>query len=111
VRWTDKKTENLTLNKYKQSDKEIKRKNMEINNVKVCNPIETLINLLSENGFKVIEKELSDYHFHEMNIKIAGNIKEPLPNVEIEGITRHSENLFICACHWSRVEVVNEIER
>ena len=82
---------------------------MEINNVIVCNPIETLINLFSENGFKVIEKELSDYHFHEMYIKMAGNIEQRLPNIEIEGITRHSKK-YICTCHWSTVELVNKIE-
>ena len=83
---------------------------MIIDNVIVCNPIEKIVNLLTESGFDIVEKKLNDYHFNEMYIKMEGNIDKCSANVEIEGITRHSNNLFICTCHWSRVEIVDKIK-
>ncbi|MBD3351408.1 MAG: AraC family transcriptional regulator [Candidatus Lokiarchaeota archaeon] len=70
----------------------------------VCDPINNLIDYLENNGFKIIKSKLTDYHFHEVYFKLSGenNIIE-IPY--IKKIKRHSENEFICECHWSIVEL------
>ena len=78
------------------------------NIIKTCKPIESLINLLEEKDFRIIEKEVSDYHFNELKIKMKGGTEKCLENIEIEGITRN-DNQFFCSCHWSTVEIESEI--
>jgi len=74
-----------------------------------CKPIENLVNLLVDNGFRMMEKKVSDYHFHELNIKMTGETNNCPVNIEIEGIKRHTDNMFFCSCHWSSVEIVNKM--
>jgi len=78
------------------------------NIIKTCQPIERLINLLEENGFRIIEKKVSDYHFHELYIRVAGKTDIIPKNIEIEGISKR-DNLFFCSCHWSTVEIDSEM--
>ena len=77
---------------------------METYSINTCQPIERLVNLLEENGFRIIEKEVSDYHFNELKIKMKGGTDKCLEKIEIEGITKH-DNQFFCSCHWSTVEI------
>ena len=45
---------------------------MQIENIKVCDPITVLIRYLENIGFKIVESKISDYHFHEVYIKMSG---------------------------------------
>ena len=45
---------------------------MQIENIKVCNPITTLIQYLENKGFRIVEFKITDYHFHEVYIKMSG---------------------------------------
>jgi hypothetical protein len=80
---------------------------MQIDNITVCEPVERLINLLLKHGFVITEKRISDYHFHELYIKMEGKNHENITNIKIDGIVKEGEDTFLCTCHWSTVKVVS----
>lgn len=72
----------------------------------VCKPISELISLLEGYGFRVIKKELEDWHFNEHRIEMLGE-KCSLPaQIGIKGIERIDDETFVCSCHWSIVRIV-----
>ena len=78
-----------------------------INNCPACEPVNRLISILLENGFEIIEQYLDDYHFHQLYFKVKGNINL-LEIISINGFSKE-ENKFVCDCHWSTIEIVEDI--
>ena len=78
---------------------------MQIREIKVCDPIATLVRELKKMGFETVEQKVNDYHFHEVYIKMLGNVDEKLNKLKIDKISRDDNNNFSCTCHWSIVEV------
>ncbi|MGX1927884.1 hypothetical protein [Flagellimonas sp. 2504JD4-2] len=68
----------------------------------ICEPIKNVLNFLLENGFEMIEKKVSDYHFHELYFKLKG---EKINIPAFENIIQHSESKLTCECHWSSIEL------
>ena len=81
---------------------------MQIENIKVCDPITVLIRYLENIGLKIVESKISDYHFHEVYIKMSGKKTNDIDTISINNIQRYSERIFVCSCHWSMVELVYE---
>lgn len=78
----------------------------ESNHLALCKPMQSLVDFFESGGYKIIEKRMQDYHFHELYIKMQGKDKRMMDNVTIPDISRvQGENIFICACHWSMLEV------
>ena len=75
---------------------------MQIENIKVCNPITTLIQYLENKGFRIVEFKITDYHFHEIYIKMSGERTDDIETININNIQRYSER----TCHWSTIELV-----
>ena len=71
-----------------------------------CEPINEFIETLLDGGFKIIEQKIEDYHFHQLYFKLEGKLKG-LENTERKGFKR-IENKFICECHWSTVDLLEE---
>lgn len=71
----------------------------------ICKPINTLVELLEEKGFNVIESRIQDYHFHEFFIKLNGGDIDTIPPINIDKIEKISRLQFTCSCHWSIVEL------
>jgi hypothetical protein len=79
---------------------------MKINNVEVCKPVETLVKHLLDENFSIIERKISDYHFHELYIKMSGRLNSLNSDIiETEGINKISNTEYYCSCHWSTVEI------
>ena len=78
-----------------------------VNDCPACEPVNRLMGTLLENDFQIIEQYLDDYHFHQLYFKIKGNINL-LEIISIDGFSREG-NKFICDCHWSTVEIVEDI--
>jgi ribulose bisphosphate carboxylase small subunit len=78
-----------------------------VNDCPACEPVNRLVGTLLENGFKIIEQYLDDFHFHQLYFKVEGNINL-LEVISMEGFSRE-ENKFICDCHWSTVEIIEDI--
>lgn len=78
---------------------------MQIDKIKVCNPIESLLNILLEKGFVIIESKVSDFHYHELYFKLLGNYTDELEQINIDKIKKIDHNNFSCTCHWSIVEL------
>ena len=72
---------------------------MQIENIKVCDPITVLIRYLENIGFKIVESKISDYHFHEVYIKMSGKKTNDIDIISINNIQRYSERIFVCSCH------------
>ena len=79
---------------------------MQIENIKACNPITTLIQYLENKGFRIVEFKITDYHFHEVYIKMSGERTDDIETININNIQRYSERTFVCYCHWSTIELV-----
>ena len=79
---------------------------MQIENIKVCNPITTLIQYLENKGFRIVEFKITDYHFHEVYIKMSGERTDDIETINITNIQRYSDRTFVCSCHWSTIELV-----
>ncbi len=72
----------------------------------VCQPIENLVRNLKSKGFEVISESCRDYHFNEVEIKMAkciGNVN--LDEIRVDNI-ESKNGVFICKCHWSSVKFV-----
>jgi hypothetical protein len=82
---------------------------MNIDGIDVCEPILQLVSLLSNDGFKIINKRVSDYHFREVSITLHGKKIEEIRYVNINGIKKVRDDVFTCDCHWSSVKIV-EVE-
>ena len=78
---------------------------MEIDGIKVCEPIKKLIALLERHHFVIIKQSVSDYHFHEVAIVMKGHSLLGLEDIRIRGIQRVNPNLFVCVCNWSTVKL------
>ncbi|SCC06947.1 AraC family transcriptional regulator [Gilliamella intestini] len=79
---------------------------MEVEDIKVCEPISILVNIFLNHGFKIIEQKVTDYHFHELYFKLEGKYFGGIDNINVDKIIRHNTNIFLCSCHWSIVELV-----
>lgn len=73
--------------------------------IKVCNPLESLLNILLEKGFVIIKSKVSDFHFHELYIKLQGKETDQLEQINIDKIKNIDHKNFSCASHWSIVEL------
>jgi ribulose bisphosphate carboxylase small subunit len=78
---------------------------VKVDDIQICEPITLLIRVLIDHGFKIIEEKVSDYHFHELYIKMEGKYFNDIENLNINKITRQRMNLISCSCHWSIVEL------
>lgn len=82
---------------------------MHIGKVKVCEPISKLVNELEDKGYIAIESGISDFHFHEVFIKMNESPTKPKRDcIEIERIEKIQMNIYMCTCHWSTVTITND---
>jgi hypothetical protein len=74
----------------------------------LCKPIASLVEHLTMNDFVVIEQKVSDYHFHELYLKLQANDVNSFESTEISiaGIEKTDDHKYTCSCHWSTVELV-----
>ncbi|TND10694.1 MAG: hypothetical protein FD123_336 [Bacteroidetes bacterium] len=80
----------------------------EIDKVPLCKPIKEFLEMAEENGYKIVEQKLRDYHFHELYFKIKPESIHSEKLKEIEGIQMHETGQFFCNCHWSTVEIIEK---
>jgi len=78
---------------------------MRIENIEVCQPIVELVKLLVRNNVTIIESRVSDYHFHEVFIRMKNNSFKNFDDINIANITQPNQGMFCCSCHWSCVKV------
>ena len=71
----------------------------------ICNPIMELQHFYRVVASQIEKQELKDWHFNEFEIVMKGK-KSQLPIIDIEGIERHSDNIYCCKCHWSVVKLI-----
>lgn len=81
-------------------------KKISINNCPACEPVSNLVNELLENKFEIITERIEDYHFHQLYIKLKGDLKK-MNTISDEGF-KVIDNKYICDCHWSTIEIVPE---
>ncbi len=77
---------------------------MEIDNVTVCKPITELVSCFAKNGFVIFESKVSDYHFHEVFIKMKNNSLIDLDKINYENIRQPKPGVFCCSSHLSCVK-------
>ena len=70
----------------------------------VCEPVDNILNAISDLGFSILESKLEDYHFHQFYFKVDAPV-EILNGLKIDKFS-FRENILICNCHWSRIEFV-----
>lgn len=78
-----------------------------VNSIPTCVPITELLILLVNRGFVVLSQSVRDPRFNELNFAVKSNLIAELEEIVVENITQHSTSVFICECHWSKVEIVN----
>lgn len=78
---------------------------MKIDDIAVCKPITELVSFFTNNGFVMLESKVSDYHFHEVFIKMKSNSSVDLDKVHFENISQPKSGVFCCNCHWSCVKI------
>ncbi|PWK28362.1 hypothetical protein LV89_01146 [Arcicella aurantiaca] len=78
-----------------------------VDDCRACEPVTRLVNQLLEKGFVIVEKRIEDYHFHQLYLKLQGNLTL-VDSYSVDGFAR-VENTFICNCHWSSLEVTNSV--
>jgi hypothetical protein len=73
-----------------------------IENCEVCLPIDTIISDLTSMGYVIVEQKVDDYHFHQVYYKLRGNypVTKTYPEITIKN------HKYICKCHWSTIEIV-----
>ena len=79
-----------------------------VDNCTICKPINNALRFLLNNDFEIIEKKVSDYHFHELFFKLKGNLIN-IPTTD--KITMHSDSKLTCQCHWSLIEIIPIISK
>ena len=67
-----------------------------------------LVLKLNDLGFEILEQKVNDYHFHEVYLKMKGNMEHIKTLSEIKEINKVDDHDFACACHWSVVEVISK---
>lgn len=77
---------------------------MNIDDIEVCQPVVKLVDSLSNNGFKIVEKKVQDYHFREVYIKMIGSDSS---EVVVDGVKKINPTRYVCDCHWSTLEIAN----
>jgi hypothetical protein len=75
-----------------------------VDDCRACEPVTRLVNELLEKGFVIIEHRMEDYHFHQLYIKLQGNLSL-VDSYSVDGFSR-VDNKFICSCHWSVIEII-----
>lgn len=83
---------------------------MQIDKIKVCEPITSLVDYLTKHGYEIVEKKVSDYHFHEVYIKMKSNNLKQIDDAFIEKIDKIDNTTYFCSCHWSIIEIVNDTD-
>lgn len=78
---------------------------MKIANIEVCKPITQFVSFFIDKGMVIVESNISDYHFHEIMIKMKGNSSSAIHNVKVENISKPKPGVFCCKCHWSCVKI------
>lgn len=78
---------------------------MQVDKIKVCNPLESLLSILLEKGFVIIKSKVSDFHFYELYFTLQGNDTIELEQINIDMIKKIDHKNFLCTCHWSIVEL------
>ncbi|WP_159514029.1 MULTISPECIES: AraC family transcriptional regulator [Enterobacter] len=78
---------------------------MKVDDIEVCKPITELVSFFTKNGFVILESKVSDYHFHEVFIKMKNNSAIELDNVSFEKISQPKPGVFCCSCHWSCIKI------
>lgn len=77
-----------------------------VDNIKACEPVNTLLTVLQEKGFEIVQSKVGDYHFNELYFFLKSERKNiRLDDIDIFNIGRHSQKMFYCKCHWSMVEI------
>lgn len=77
-----------------------------VDNIKACEPINTLLRVLQDKRFEIIESKVGDYHFNELYFSLKANRQNiQLDDIDIFNIGRYSAHTFYCKCHWSLVEI------
>jgi len=78
-----------------------------IDGCSACDPIKEFVTYLQNKGYYIVEKKLSDYHFHQLYFKLANKeIKKTMLQIdEIQKIKQYSPTKYICECHWSTVDI------
>lgn len=75
-----------------------------VDNCRACGPITQVIDALEEQGYKIKNQRLRDYHFNELHFLMAKPGATGMPLIKVDNI-REVDNMFICNCHWSMVEI------
>ena len=77
-----------------------------VEQIQICRPIKEFLELCERKGFVIIEKRVSDFHFHELYFKIEGVQSDILLSTIPKGVQKFNENKYYCNCHWTMVEIV-----
>jgi len=68
-----------------------------------CDPLNSLLNSLNSDRFKILDVHLSDYHFKEYHVRVSGNLDELVYD---QTLFERKGNKLLCKCHWSVVEFI-----
>jgi hypothetical protein len=94
-------------NRIVKWNKNIRMEKIQIDNCKACEPINSIIEQIINSGYKILESNLEDYHFHQMYFKVNADLHDLS---EFDNSKFSLENNFlICNCHWSRIEFQNRL--
>ncbi len=81
-------------------------KKNKLNNCAICEPISNFLNTLVQNDFVILEKQVEDPHFHQLYFKLKGDLSKT-KNINTDFLI-HKDGIYLCECHWSRIELVND---
>lgn len=79
---------------------------MKVDQIEVCKPVESLVNLLISYGFEIVESKVNDYHFHELKFTLKGSISDIIDTIKIDKIQSLNEAIFTCSCHWTSINLI-----
>lgn len=79
-------------------------KKLFVDDCPACEPINRLIHNLKKHKFRLTQQCLEDYHFHQLYFQLTGNIAL-IEGISFEGFSK-IDHKFICNCHWSTVEII-----
>ena len=75
-----------------------------IENIPLCQAISEFLEMLENKGCIIVDKKISDYHFHELSFKVSCKKMESISNNHALIINKNGS--FLCKCHWSLIEIV-----